>query len=151
MDIPAMLCAKPARSNWCKQEEVERDLGLERQGISNFFAALRIGPDGKTKYKEVYSQLTAAGVYRFLGSKFPTRVWWLAFTGKGGTEPIFAERGDDNSFIREGDGAGEVPGAEPRTAVIAGGKGGCSSGVVREEGDGGAGTAGDEERCVSEL
>ena len=164
MDIPAMLCAQPARSHWCKQEDVERDLGLEHQGISTFFGVQRRLPEGKKRLKEISTKLTAGGVYRFLGRKFPTRVWWLAFTGKGGTEPIFAERGEDNSFRREEDGPREVPVAAPRSAVLSGDKGGSASGVVGEEGDTGAGTtgegsgvdtgedsAGNGERCVSEL
>ena len=50
-------------------------------------------------------------------------MWLLAFTGKGGAESIFAERGEDNSFGREGDGSGEAPVAAPRTAVVSGDKG----------------------------
>ena len=124
LDIPAMLCAQPARSHWCKQEAVERDLGLEHRGISTYICDQRRLPEGNKRLKEISTKLTAAGVYRFLGSRFPTRVWWLAFTGKGGTEPIFAEWGEDNSFGREEDGSGEVPDAAPRNAIVSGDKGG---------------------------
>lgn len=159
-----MLCAQPARSHWCKQEDVERDLGLEHRGISTFFGDQRRLPEWKKRMKEISTKLTAGGVYRFLGSKRSTRVWWLAFAGKGGTEPIFAERGEDNAFVREEDGPGGVPVAAPRSAVFSGDKRGSASGVVEREGDTGAGTrgegsgvdtgqdsAGNGERCVSEL
>lgn len=61
----------------------------------------------------VLAQLLAAGVYRVLGSSFPTKEWWLAFTGTGGTTPRFVERGEYNSFIRQEDCPGEEVVAEP--------------------------------------
>ena len=41
MDIPAMSCAQPARGHWCKKEDVERNLELERQGINTYFCDQR--------------------------------------------------------------------------------------------------------------
>ena len=83
-----MLCAQPSRSHWCKQEDVECDLGLEHRGNRTYFWDQRRLPEGNKRLKKTSTKLTAVGVYRFLGIRFSTRVWWLAFTGEGGTEPI---------------------------------------------------------------
>ncbi|CAN0358338.1 unnamed protein product, partial [Laminaria digitata] len=93
------------------------------------------------KTKKVAVQLAAAGVYRVLGSKHPTNVWWLAFTGKGGAEPRFHTRELNKSFILEKDGAGEEFVAEPWTPGTAGNKRGSASGILREEVESAAGTA----------
>ena len=125
-----MLCVQPRRSYWSQQKDVERELGFEEQDISSYFKVLGRGAHGKKKTKKVATQLAAAGVYRVLGKKHPTNVWWIAFTGKGGAEPRFHTREEDNSFIIDKDGAGEEIVAEPGTAGTAGNKGGSASGIL---------------------
>ena len=43
MDMPAMLSAQPRGSHWCKQKDVERELGLEGQAISTYVMNLGKG------------------------------------------------------------------------------------------------------------
>jgi len=55
MDLFAMLCAQPRPSHWRKQEEVERDLGLEEQAVTEYFRNLCGGTHGRKNYDEAVS------------------------------------------------------------------------------------------------
>jgi len=115
-----MLCAQPRGYCWRTQEDVECDLGLEKQAISNWFQkAGGVGQtlEGKKCYADGKKQLAAAGVYRHPGVCCPTRVWWLAFTGNVGKVPIFDDRGERNSFRLEDEAAGEESSTETPAAV----------------------------------
>ena len=136
-----MLIAQPFRSHWCKQKDVERELGLADLAVSTYFSSLTRGRHGEKRYKNVIAELAAAGVFRVLGSQNPRRVWWLAFAGKGGALPRFNAREDVHSFTAEEDGAGEETIAMPLPAGQGGDEGGCVSGVPRREGHCAAGTA----------
>ena len=103
MDVAAMLSAQPRTSHWRKQEEVERELGLEDQAVSTYLRNLCGGTHTNRRYLKTVKELAAAGVYRVLGSKRPRRVWWLAFTGKGGVEPRFNAREEVHAFTAEED------------------------------------------------
>ena len=118
-----LLCTQPRRSCWCKQEDFESDMGLEAKALNFFYDTLCRGSHGKKKWARVAKNLKRACVFRHQGSTKPTRVWWLAFTGEGGEEPRFSERGEDNSFIVDEDGAVEEVGSEAGTCVAEGGKG----------------------------
>lgn len=115
-----MLCAQPRGCCWRTQEDVEYDLGLEKQAISKWFKkAGGVGAtlEGKKCFVDGKKQLAAAGVYRHLGSSRPTRVWWLAFTGNVGKVPIFEDRGEGNSFRLKDEVAGGESGTETPAAV----------------------------------
>lgn len=104
-DIKLLLCTQPKHSYWRKQEEVEMDLGLEKNAISVFFMGL--GGGGARRRRKVLDQLETAGVFRWLGTNSPRRVWWLAFRGKDATPPRFEDRGEDNLCVPDGSGAEE--------------------------------------------
>jgi len=119
-DIPAILCAQPRESCWRTQEDVELDLGLEKQAISKWFkkaGGMGATLEGKKCYVDGKKQLAAAGVYRHPGSSRPTRVWWLALTGNVGEAPIFEDRGEGNSFRLKAEVAGGISGTETPAAV----------------------------------
>ena len=111
-------------------------MGLEKGALSYFFQSLGRGLYGKKTWAEATKSLKISGVFRQLGSKRPTRVWWLAFTGEGGTEPRFSERGDDHSFIVEEDGAADEIGMEAGTCGGEGDKGNSAAGIHRDKGGG---------------
>ena len=119
MDVAAMLSAQPRRSHRRKQEEVERGAGLEEQTVSTYLRNLCGGTHKNQRYFKTVKELAAAGIYRVLGGKRPRRVWWLAFTGKGGAEPRFNAREEVHAFTAEEDSAVAELMAAPETAGTA--------------------------------
>ena len=87
-------------------KDVERELGLADLAVSTYFSSLTKGRHSEKRYKNVLTELAAAGVYRVLISQSSRRVCWLAFTGKGGALPRFNAREAVHSFTAEEDGAG---------------------------------------------
>ena len=117
-----MLCAQPRGCCWRTQEDVEYDLGLEKQAISKWFknaGGVGVSLEGKKCFVDGKKQLATAGVYRHPGVCCPARVWWLAFTGNVGKVPIFDDRGERNSFRLEDEVPGEESGTETPAAVVA--------------------------------
>ena len=74
MGVAAMLSAQPHTSQCRKQEEVERELGLEDQAASTYLQNLCGGTHENRRYLKTVKELAAAGVYRVLGRKTPRRV-----------------------------------------------------------------------------
>lgn len=97
----AILCVQPRRSRECKQEVFKCELGLKQREVISFFQV--VGRGSRKMKITVLAQLLTAGVDRVLGSSFPTKGWWLAFIGTGGTTSKFVERGEYNSFTRQED------------------------------------------------
>ena len=133
MDVAAMLSAQPRRSHWRKQEEVERGGGLEEQAVSTHLRNLCGGTHKNQRYLKTAKELAAAGIYRVLGGKRPRRVWWLAYTGKGGAEPRFNAREEVRAFTAEEDSAVPELMAAPETAGTAGENAGSAS-VIPQRG-----------------
>ncbi|CAB1106598.1 unnamed protein product [Ectocarpus sp. CCAP 1310/34] len=74
---------------------------------------LRGRGSGATKGRRVLiNRLEEAGVFRWLGTNSPRRVWWLAYRGKDATRPRFEDRGEDNLCEPAGSGAEEHVGTE---------------------------------------
>lgn len=122
------------------------------------------GSHGKKKHDKAVADLAAAGVYRIARKITPSKVWWLASTGKGSAKLRFNRWEEDHSFTVEEDGAGQETTAEREIGAMAGDNGGGASGVRGLDVDCAAGTAGegsgdgtDEEaeiirqRCASSL
>ena len=135
-----MLSAQPRTSHWRKQEEVERELGLEVQSISTYLQSLCGGTPKNVNYFKTVKELATAGVYRVLGRNTPRRVWWLAFTGKGGAEPRFDAREEVHAFTAEEDGAAPHLIVAPEAAGTTRENAGGASGTTQEGGGRAAGT-----------
>ena len=111
------------------------DLGLEKNAISVFFMGL--GGGGSQRRRKVLDQLKTAGVFRWLGTNSPRRVWWSVFRGKDATRPRFEDRGEDNLCVPAGSGAEEHRGTprdtNPAVGATTAQEGGGSSTVTPDE------------------
>lgn len=88
-DIVSLLCSRPPSVGWRLQSEVETELGIQKDGVRDFFMDLGRRKDGA--FEAATIELLSAGVYRELLFVRPKRVWGLAFVGTGGPVPGFPQ------------------------------------------------------------
>ena len=82
--VQRLLIARERSNKYYTQQEVELDLGLEREDIGSFYRSINHG-GGQKKKEASMALLREAGVFRKMGKRAKGQApqCWIAFAGKG--------------------------------------------------------------------